>query len=254
MPNYLITSLILVGAVLLPVTAKADLDITGTADVGFDTGGALGASGNDWSGGLAALFSFDQPGVNLQIGGGEDHLSISGVSLDLLNAGGDLFWRDNKGTFGASFRYSTVSKSGVNLHYVTYGLFGEWYTARNLSLRFNGGGLNGTFTGFGFSGNATGGYGSVGAEYYPIPDLGISASYQYVGISGARVHTIGIQAEYLISHTYPLSLAIGYNHQGTNGGDINSFGVHLRYRFGTEGSLVSIDRNGPVSWDGGISL
>jgi hypothetical protein len=92
-----------------------------------------------------------------------------------------------------------------------------------------------------------GAYGGAGAEYYVLPDLGLNAEVSYNNISNMHWVDVKAYAEYMISHDYPLSVSAGYEYKGYTGYTASSgVMVRLNYRFGLTGSLVEIDRKGPV--------
>jgi hypothetical protein len=238
--RYKLLALAFALTLAVPMAASADQHVTGALDLGFSNAGQLGVKGDDWSGGIAALYSYDH--FNTQIDGSYDRLEPSvGSGINLWDMDASFFWRDRKGTLGATVAYGSISQIPGSVQVLSYGAFGEWYAAHDLTLRVKGGGFNG---GSGIEGWHAG----TSGEFYPLDDLGITIDYSYLNGGGGHIHNIGADVEYLISHEYPLSIGAGYQHTGL--GNINAFLIKLRYRFGLEGTLVGIDRNGPVSWDG----
>lgn len=232
---------------VLPVAAwSAEPVISGSVDVGFATANALGVNANDWSGGVRALFSFDDPGFNLQADGREHHLEAAGGSADLWLGGIDAFWRDSKGSIGLSYAHGSLS-SGFGGDLNSYGAFGEWFVERDLTVRWKGGAFDATGGGHGW-------YGGAGGAFYPLPDLGVNIGYTYTDVSGAHLHNIDGGVEYLMSHEWPVTIGVGYRYASTTGVGTGAFMAHLSYRFGVQGSLENLDRNGPVAWTGAVSF
>jgi hypothetical protein len=226
--------------IMTSAVAAADQHVTGAVDFGFSNAGKLGVKGDDWSGGIAALYSYDH--LNIQLDGSYDRLDPSvGPGLNLWDMDASVFWRDRAGTLGATVAYGSISQAPGSVQVVSYDAFGEWYATRSLTLRAKGGGFTG-------GGTTQGWHAGTSGEFYPLADLGVTIDYSYLNGGGGHTHNIGADVEYLISHEYPLSIGAGYEHSSL--GSINAFLIKLRYRFGIEGTLVGIDRNGPVSWDG----
>lgn len=211
------------------------------------------------AGGGAALFSFGNPGFQAQLDASNEHYAEKGVTGDLTTVTGDFFWRDAKGSIGASLSYHRISAGAYGYYYggsedvVSYGAFGEWYFNRWLSLRVKGGG---------YSGDLSGEYAGAGFRLYPLPNLALNASYDYLSLngpygSGGNADQIGTYAEYMPMRSMPVSIAASYSYSKFSGGDsANTFGVVLIYRFGNprDHSLSGWDRNGPIQWNGALPL
>jgi hypothetical protein len=245
-----ILTLLLGLALCAPVAAAAKQGVTGSFDFAYANVGQLGVNGNDWSGGLAALYSYDN--LNAQLSGQYDRVQPAAGGLNIWNIDGNFFWRDRKGLIGLSIGHGSVeTPSGASDHFLTYGAFAEWYAAHDLSLRFKGGAFNRDNPG-----DMDGWYGAAAAEFYPLDNLGVTLSYGYMSdhatFAGIRDsyqwHTIGGAAEFLLMEEFPLSIGVGYEHSGYR--NDNAFQIRLRYRFGVEGSLVEVDRQGPAAWSG----
>src|SRR4051812_30359568 len=104
---FRIVRALLVAAVLFPAGAMANPVFTHDLDFGFATATKFGKNDAIWSAAMNTLFSYDRPGINLQLGGSYDHVSKG--SVDEWGFGGDLFWRERVGTFGVSGGYGSVS-------------------------------------------------------------------------------------------------------------------------------------------------
>ena len=202
-----------------------------------------GSSSNSFGGEAQALVAFANPGLNLQFSGGDETTS-GGGSLNTWVADGDFFWRDGKGSFGASVAHGSLSTGWLSADITAYGGFGEWYARRDLTRRIKGGG---------FSGDTSGQYGAVGAEYYWGGNLGLFADYTYVRLIGHSVSNVSGGVEWLVSRELPLSLRVGGDFSSGGGVNTTGFSVKLIYRFGLSGSLVDLDRTGPTPWNGALS-
>jgi hypothetical protein len=192
----------------------------------------------------AVLATFDDLGLNAQVGGGYTRDAFNSVKLNTWNFNGDVFWRNDMGMIGASFDFKVldIAHESSTYRYKIYSLFGEWYAMDALTLRVRGGGANG-------ENKMTGGYVTAGAEYYATPDFGMIGDFSYDNFSTIHWKTLNLGAEYLVSHEYPLSISAMYTYtKYVEGSDLSSSGVmfRLNYRFGLNGSLVQLDRHGPV--------
>jgi hypothetical protein len=228
-----------VAILLTPTAAAANPMFTHAIDFGFATATKFAKNDAIWSAGLNTLFSYDRPGPNLQIGGNYDHISQG--SIDNWGIHGDLFWRERFGTAGVSAGYGSVNDGTTSETFTSYGAFGEWYPLNSLTLRAKGGAFDGDITGW---------YGGAGVKYYASPYIALSVSYNYTRPSGDRLHAIDVDAEYLISRHYPLTIAVGYEHTQSRTTGTDALTARLKYRFGVAGSLVRLDRLGPTSWNG----
>jgi hypothetical protein len=188
---------------------------------------------------LDSLFSYDRPGPNLQLGGSYDHISQG--STDNWGIHGDLFWRERFGTAGVSAGYGSVNTGTASEVFTSYGAFGEWYPINSLTLRLKGGAFDGGITGW---------YSGAGVTYYATSYISLSVSYNYTRPSGDRLHAIDVEAEYLVSRRYPLTVAVGYEHTQSRINGTDALMARLKYRLGVAGSLVRLDRLGPTSWNG----
>ncbi len=226
-------------------SAGAATRVSAMADVQWERAGN-GPAGNTNSiaGSGAMLFSFGQPGANLQIGGGGAN-AFSGGSGTLWVGDADLFWRDSKGVIGASVSHGSLDIAGLNPSLTAYGGFAEWYTSDRFTLRLKGGGFNGDASGY---------YGGTGAVFYIHPFAGLFAEGEYVHMTGLSSGTGGGGIEFKLSSRSPLSIRAGSSYTTAQGMHSTAFFVGLKYHFGLEGTLIETDRTGPVSWNGAMSL
>ncbi len=239
-----IAALLAVLVVACP-SARAATRLSATADVGWQRAGN-GPAGNTNSiaGSGSVLLSFGQPGANLQIGGGGAK-AFSGGSGTLWLGDADLFWRDSKGVVGASVSHGSIAVAGLNPSLTAYGGFAEWFASDRFTMRLKGGG---------FSGDASGYYGGAGAEFYIHPFAGLFAEGDYVHMTGLSTWTGGGGVEFMLSSSVPLSIRAGSSYTTAPGAHSTAFFVGLKYRFGLGGTLIDMDRSGPVSWNGAMSL
>jgi hypothetical protein len=236
--SFAIATTIAVGA---PQTANASLTKFAILDVGYvHTTAGPGAS-NTFSGGGSALVSYDR--FNFQFDASDARSGSGRTSSTTAVFSGDFFWRSREGTFGVSVGRSLFHAGSHDANATGYGLFGEWYATRNITLAIRGGA---------FSGFDSGRYGDLDAKVYLLPNMAVHTGYNYTGVSGGSTSDFGVGLEYLLARQAPLSLVAAYHHTSPNGGglDINTFNIGFRYRFGITGALVDLDRGGSLSWNG----
>lgn len=236
-----------IAAILLIATqsASAATRVSALIDAQWDrAGNGPAGNSNAFGGSGMMLLSFDQPGANLQLGGGAA-TTLSGGSGTLWAGDADLFWRDSKGAIGASVSHGSIDVDGLNAKLTAYGGFGEWYASNHLTLRFKGGS---------FSGDASGYYGGGGAVYYIHPYAGLFAEGSYVHMTGLSAWTGGGGVEFMLSSQVPLSIRAGSSYTTSQGAHSTAFFVGLAYRFHLGGTLTDMDRTGPVTWNGAMPL
>lgn len=234
------------GLAVLGQTAPA-ADYSGAFEAGYSYARTGGVHANSIVGGGSGLVSFGP--VNVQVDGGVNRQSMDGEHGTGWNGVLDGFWRDNKGTLGLSISYGAPQWADA-LHSQGYGLFGEWYLWPDLTLRGKGGWTNLRYAGD----SSKGGFGGFAAEYYIIPDLGLSAGGDYTSVRGLNVRTATFGTEYLFSRDWPLSMKLSYDYQKYGNASISSYMIRLKYRLGSEGALVELDRSGPAVWTGASPL
>jgi opacity protein-like surface antigen len=209
---------------------------------------------NGFSGRGDLLVSLSNPGLNIQLSGGDEHFDISGTSVDIADISGSVFWRDRMGTFGASVAYHRLS-AAVNFQGMhtngaataeSYGAFGEYYFNRSLTLRVKGGAFSGDFEGY---------YGGGGVAVYPSHNMAISANYDYVSLKhGGHSSRPGASFEILPYEPWPATVTVNYAREMEAGG-YNVIGVVLKWHFGAyENDLRAWDRAGPTQWTGALKV
>jgi hypothetical protein len=221
--------------------AWADTTFSGALGGGYTWQTVKDVNINLYDGSGSVLATFGNSGFNAQLGGGYANQEIEGHSFGTWSFNGLVFWRDIKGAIGVNASYNSMDISGTNFGYENYGLFGEWYAMNDLTLRIRGGGISGEH-------DVSGAYGAAGGEYYITPDLGLNVDAGYNNLSGIHWATAYAGAEYLILHEYPLSVSLGYQFVGYTGiPGMHGVMVRLNYRFGLSGSLIELDRSGPIT-------
>lgn len=237
---------------VLVMTGASAVDASEQVAVGYDhlSQGDL----NAFSGRGDILVSFGNPGLQAQISGGDKHLDVKGVSVDLTDVSADVFFRDRMGTFGASVAYHRLG-AGVNINGLTasgsvsaesYGVFGEYYFNKLLTLRVKGGAYSGDFEGW---------YGGAGASIYPGSNMALAVTYDYVSMThGGHTSMPGASFEVLPYEEWPATVGLNYTHE-VEGGGTDTIGIVLKWHIGANGSdLRAWDRSGPVQWNGALNV
>ena len=199
----------------------------------------------------AALVTFENPGLVLQVEGRDVRLSGVKNGGGAWSADSDLFWRDNKGTFGVTAGYVRADTdvalnlpAGVNFE--TYGFFGEYYVLRNLTLQMKGSATTG--------GTRTGSYGGDGGLiFYDYPDLAFHASAGITAFAGGDdLFDVDSYLEYLPFESVPVSVYAGYDWTNiSRTGYASTVFAGLRIHIGGGTTLADDDRTGPIAWTGG---
>jgi hypothetical protein len=239
-------------AVLCAAAGNAYADELGiyTADsAGYRNASGGGAEGSDvFVGGSAAVGDLGA-GFRGQIDASYDNISASGTHGDAWNTGGDVYWHDAKGSIGLSYNYSSLSGSlWPSSNFQSYGAFGEWYFARDLTLR----GMAGAFR---FGNGDNGSYGELGIGWYPIRALVINLDGGLVGFHSNREWVANISGEYMLSDL-PLGLKASYGEEGGGfGGTSTIFMVAITLHTGDIGKYSDLEpyqRRGAAEWTGAI--
>jgi len=202
----------------------------------------------------ALLYTLDNPGLNVQLEGSDDfYYAIKHNDAHLWNAGGSVFWRDAKGTFGFSTSYFSVDAPAAPLFSgkksaQSYGLFGEYYAWSNLTLQIKGGGTTGP------TGSASV-FGGGGITFYESPDIAVHAETNFTSFASGHDWTdVRADIDYLPFNRVPLSLFAGYDYTSVSAGtNVSTFLAGLKYHFGAGRVLSTYDRTGPVQWTGNAS-
>lgn len=205
--------------------------------------------------GVAPLWS---TGLGVQGDASYHNLSANngGGSVNSWTAGGSAFYRGSLGRVGATVNYDgwsgTSGLGGGDLNFVSYGAFMEWYANDYLTLGVKGGGVSDVdachHCGSAFNGTLgyVGGLGSV----YPIHDLALSGSIDWIGDNAGNITNYNVRAEYLVSREFPVSVFAGYDYTSlTSHVNLNTFNVGVKFYFGApSGSLLDLHRDGLDDW------
>lgn len=227
---------------LVSMSAPASAEFSGVlsgnyANSDFSHGGGSIDSYGVAGGGMFGL----APNWAAQIDAGYHHLSGSGSDANTWNVDGAAFWRAQAGRIGAAVGYNDTSSGGG--HATNYGLFGDWYATRSITLGVKGGWFNA-------SGNSDGEYAGAALTGYVMPDFALTGSYDYSHFKGLTTENdYTIQGEWLVSERTPFSVYGGYTRSefsGTGGVAANTWFVGLRFYCDPTDSatLVSRQRNG----------
>lgn len=213
--------------------------LTGAVTGGYGLIDAMGLSINSYDASGTANYAFDDVPINVQGFAGYNRFEFEGSGIDTWTAGGAVSWRDAKGAIGFFGSYNSLQMTGSDFTYYDYGLFSEWYPRYDLTLRLRGGAFSGE--------GASGAYGAGGGTYYLTPDLSLSVNGSYNNFGPEHWFEFDAGAEYLVFRDLPLSLGVGYSYTDYTGpGDMSALMVRLTYRLGETGSLVDLDRSGPL--------
>jgi hypothetical protein len=204
---------------------------------------------------LAGLYTFDNPGFAVQLEGQDDfHYGTKFNLAHLWNAGGDFFFRDNKGTVGVSVSYFGVDAPALPLFPTktsleSYGAFGEYYVFDTLTLQGKAGGTTGSGVAGGDSVYASGGF-----VWYETPDVAFHMTAGYTAYKSAN-NWVDVDAsfEYLPFYSLPVSLYMGYdfvNISGLGYTKASTFFGGFKVHFGEGRTLRDYQRTGPVEWTG----
>lgn len=202
---------------------------------------------------LAGLYTFDNPGFGIQLDVQDDFYFGTKFSLShLWSAGGSVFFRDNKGTIGVSGSYSSVDGAAQPLFrgktsVESFGLFGEYYPFRSLTLQAKFGGTTGAV------GTASA-YGGAGLTWYDSPDLAFHLEGNFTSYTRANNWSnVNASLEYLPFQSLPVSVYAGYDYLNMSGlgyTSASTFFTGLKFHFGQGRVLSDYDRTGPTQWNG----
>jgi hypothetical protein len=256
MPLARTAGFLLAALMLCPVTALADPwdNFSGMIDGGYAYSRiplhkAIDSDQYTVQGSL--LYTIDSPGLNVQIDGGNDfYFAVPHSDAHLWNAGGSVFWRDSKGTFGVSGSYFSVDAPAFPLFaekksIASFGVFGEYYAFGNLSLQIRGGGTTGP-TG------SSSGYAGGGLTFYESPDFALHTEVNFTSFTSGHDWTdVRAEIEYLPFNSVPVGLYGGYDHTSVSYGDsANTLLAGLKIHFGQGRALSTYNRTGPAEWTG----
>ena len=207
----------------------------GYSNYDFNGGGSV----NDWHINGGGMFGL-APDWAAQIDGGYNHSDGSGASADAWNINGAAFWRADMGRIGASVGYTSIDGGGVSVNATHYGVFGDWYATRSITVGVKGGAFSGNL-------GIKGDYAGVQIAGYVTPDFSLSGSYDYTHLNHVtNENDFTAQAEWMFSHSVPLSVYGGYTRsEFSHSVSANVWFVGLRfYCDPVDGPLVDRQRNG----------
>jgi hypothetical protein len=223
--------------------------------------------------GAGIAFPVDEiPNIAWQIDGNYSSQSADDGSRIVWNLGGSLWWGGVDARVGININYETITDYGS---LTNGGIFAEWYLG-NFTAAGKGGWLWGGGTPNGGRGNYLGG--QVGGYFMPNFWLGGSVTWSDM-VSGSTLtgggfgapcfgQTCGrrdftetnftLDAEFLVSETFPLSIFGGYTYTdwqisenvsnpllaGGSDWNTNTFFIGVRYYMGGMGNLIGMHRNG----------
>jgi len=255
-----------------PAAADTLMGFAGMADVSY-VNSSFGNddydddSLNSFGFGAAIAFPIDEiANFNWELNANYFTSSADEYSRITWNLGGSLFWAGPASRSGININYNTMTDYGSATN---GGVFTEWYFG-NITAGAKAGWLWGGGTAAAGRGNYLGA--NVGG--YIMPNLALTGavswadlvtsatqgSYCYGPTCGRRdlTHTdFSIEAEFLVSETFPVSIYGGYTYTDASlsdnannpylidgdGWSINTFYIGLRYYTGA-GSLIERHRNG----------
>ncbi|MGN6148490.1 MAG: hypothetical protein ACTHPD_08135 [Rhizomicrobium sp.] len=161
-----------------------------------------GGSVNDYHINGGGMFGL-APNWAAQINAGYNHSDGNGADANAWNVNGAAFWRSAGGRIGATVGYTSIDSSPTT-NATHYGLFGDWYATRSITVGVKGGAFNGNH-------GIKGDYAGVQLTGYVMPDFALSGSYDYTHLNHVtNENDFTVQGEWLFSHSVPLSLYGGY--------------------------------------------
>ena len=241
-----IRSKILASACVLAVSAfaapafAAGFDGVFSGDYSHIDANGGGGSANSWGASGGGLFGIN-PNWAVQVDGGYHNVDASGGggSINVWNVDGSVQWRGMWGRLGAVVGYnSSDAGGGGNIDVTNYGGFVDWYAGKAITATLKAGG---------FTANAglDGTYAGVGITGYVTPDFALSATYDYTRLNGlGNENDYGVQAEWLVSETTPISIYAGYTNSKISGGGptINIWGGGVKWYVDQAGPVTLVDR------------
>ena len=256
-----------------PAAADTLMGFAGMADASYthvslsSDSGYGSDSSNSFGLGAAIAFPVEEiANLNWQLDGNYVSTSYDPGSSITWNLGGSLFLAYANSRFGINVNYNTLTDYGS---LTNGGAFAEWYFG-NVTAQAKGGWLWGGGTPSGGRGNYLG----AGIAGYFMPNLAISASVSWADLVTSATqfwpcygstcgrrdlnHTdFGIEGEFLVSETLPVSIYLGYMYTDasisenvanpyltSDDWNTNTFYIGLRYYMGGQGTLIEHHRNG----------
>lgn len=239
----LTSSLFLAASLVALAAAPASADATGQFSAHYANSDFSGFDVDNWgvSGDVAVPFA--NSGFNGQFGADYNNFDAGGGDVDVWDLSGNLFWRDAKGTFGGGVGYSSISVTGADADFWTFGLAGEHYATDMFTLQGRGGIIEGDLDAW-FLGGAL--------KIYPVADFALTGGIDYYDIDGGgQLTSFGASAEWMPSQQLPVAIFGGYTLTDISGGggDVDTWTLGLRFYFGgPEGSLRDHQRSGDADW------
>lgn len=227
---------------LVSISAPAfATDFSGILDGGYsnyDFNHGVGST-NDYHINGGGMFGL-APNWAAQLNAGYNHSDDSGSHANAWNVDGTAFYRASGGRIGATVGYTSVNGGGADTNATHYGLFGDWYAGRAITVGVKGGAFNGDHS-------LKGDYAGAQITGYVMPDLALSGSYDYTHVNHlTNENDFTAQAEWLVSHQVPVSIYGGYTRsEFSHSLSANVWFVGLRfYCDPVDGALVDRQRNG----------
>ena len=200
---------------------------------------------DNWGIGGQGAFGLGTSDLGAEFDAGYQSSSLSGFSTDAFGIGGSIFWAPAEGRVGGTVGYSTINTS-PDVNVWNYGAFGEYYVAPQITLGISGGGLHANCCGSSASGTYIGG-GGIG---YIIPDLALTGSISSVHVNSfGSATSYGVQAEWLVSETFPISVFAGYSSTDLpfSAPKLNTWQIGAKFYIGSPGAtLADHHRNGTL--------
>jgi len=197
-----------------------------------------GGSANSWGVSGGGFFGF-APDWGAQVDGGYHHVDGSGLSVNDWNVDGSIQWRGMWGRVGGVIGYnSNDAGGGGSIDVTNYGGFVDWYASHSITVAVKAGGFNANH-------GVDGDYAGAQLTGYATPDLALSVSYDYTHLQHAgNENDWGLQAEWLVSETTPVSIYAGYTNSKIGGGGptINVWGGGVKFYMDQPGPVTLVDR------------
>ena len=234
--------------------AAAPMPFAGTFSGDYSNLSCSGCSNaNVWGLNGAGAFGFGSAPVGAEVTAGYHNLSGGGTSGDMWNIGGSVYWAPAFGRVGGTVNYNSLTSSGFNPTFTTYGGFGEFFAGNVITVGVKAGGLSG-----GGDASGTGAYVGGALTGYVIPNLAVMGNIDYMeDNSGFHITNYGINAEFQVSEMVPLAIYGGYTNTHFSGGgpSVNQWTIGVRFYLSpTPMTLVEHHRNGTLGWVSQVNL
>jgi hypothetical protein len=238
---------------LTPAFAEGMTDFSGvlSGDYANFSANHGGGSADLWGASGSGVLGLGWSGIAGEIDGGYHSLNFGhGLgNVDDWNVDGTVMWRGVQGRLGPVVGYHSLN-SDISGHITYFGGFGEWYAGHMFTLGVKGGGFSAT-------GNTNGMYLGASGSFYVMPDLALTAGYDYNHLNHlANLNTWSAQGEWLVSERLPISVYAGFEQTDvSNGGPTyNTWFAGVRFYTNPTGPapLVERQREGAATW--GTSL